>query len=74
LIGHFTSWLSASRGQITSHPNTQATFFRGPRGVIFSSYSSLIAAAKTGEKRIDQIQRWLESNGVVIFDEAQLLV
>jgi len=26
-----------------------------PRGVIFSSYSSLIAAAKTGEKRIDQI-------------------
>ena len=32
-----------------------------PRGVIFSSYSSLIAAAKTGEKRIDQIQRWLGS-------------
>src|SRR5260370_39835660 len=26
-----------------------------PRGVIFSSYSALIAAAKTGEKRIDQI-------------------
>ena len=41
-----------------------------PRGVIFSSYSSLIAAAKTGEKRIDQIQRWLASDGVVIFDEA----
>jgi P-loop containing NTP hydrolase pore-1/C-terminal domain on Strawberry notch homologue len=41
-----------------------------PRGVIFSSYSSLIAAAKTGEKRLDQIQRWLGSNGVVIFDEA----
>jgi len=41
-----------------------------PRGVIFSSYSSLIAAAKTGEKRIDQIQRWLGSEGVVIFDEA----
>lgn len=41
-----------------------------PRGVIFSSYSSLIAAAKTGEKRIDQIQRWLGSDGVVIFDEA----
>ncbi len=41
-----------------------------PRGVIFSSYSSLIAAAKTGEKRMDQIQRWLGSNGVVIFDEA----
>ncbi len=41
-----------------------------PHGVIFSSYSSLIAAAKTGEKRIDQIQRWLGSDGVVIFDEA----
>jgi predicted RNA methylase len=41
-----------------------------PRGVIFSSYSSLIAAAKTGEKRIDQIQRWLGSEGIVIFDEA----
>lgn len=41
-----------------------------PRGVIFSSYSSLIAAAKTGEKRIDQIQRWLGSDGMVIFDEA----
>jgi len=40
------------------------------RGVIFSSYSSLIAAAKTGEKRIDQIQRWLGSDVVVIFDEA----
>ena len=38
-----------------------------PRGVIFSSYSSLIAAAKTGEKRLDQIQRWLGSDGVVIF-------
>ena len=43
---------------------------RLPRGVIFSSYSSLIAAAKTGEKRLDQIQRWLGSDGVVIFDEA----
>ena len=41
-----------------------------PHGVVFSSYSSLIAAAKTGEKRIDQIQRWLGSDGVVIFDEA----
>jgi hypothetical protein len=40
------------------------------RGVIFSSYSSLIAAARTGEKRIDQIQRWLGADGVVIFDEA----
>src|SRR5947209_3893231 len=41
-----------------------------PRGFLFSSYSSLIAAAKTGERRIDQIQRWLGSAAVVIFDEA----
>src|SRR5438105_10934169 len=41
-----------------------------PRGVIFSSYSSLIAAARTGETRLDHIQRWLGSDGVVIFDEA----
>ncbi|MCU1266182.1 MAG: primase traC (modular protein) [Acidobacteria bacterium] len=41
-----------------------------PRGVIFSSYSSLIAAAKTGERRIDQIQKWLGTDAVVIFDEA----
>jgi hypothetical protein len=41
-----------------------------PRGVIFSSYSSLISAAKNGAKRIDQIVRWLGTDGVVIFDEA----
>jgi hypothetical protein len=41
-----------------------------PRGVIFSSYSSLIAEAKTGAKRIDQIQRWLGAEPVVVFDEA----
>ncbi|HYX29129.1 MAG TPA: strawberry notch family protein, partial [Pyrinomonadaceae bacterium] len=41
-----------------------------PRGVLFSSYSSLIAAAKSGERRIDQIQKWLGTDAVVIFDEA----
>jgi predicted RNA methylase len=41
-----------------------------PRGVIFSSYSSLISGARTGEKRLAQIQRWLGEAGVVIFDEA----
>ena len=41
-----------------------------PEGVIFSSYSSLIAAAKNGARRFDQIQRWLGTDGVVIFDEA----
>ena len=52
---------------MTTHQPEEITL---PRGVIFSSYSSLIAAAKTGEKRIDQIQRWLGTDGVVIFDEA----
>src|SRR6185295_9291796 len=40
-----------------------------PRGVIFSSYSSLISAAKNGAKRLDQIMRWLGPDGVVILDE-----
>lgn len=40
------------------------------RGVIFSSYSSLISTARNGAKRLDQIQRWLGPDGVVIFDEA----
>jgi hypothetical protein len=40
------------------------------RGVIFSSYGSLIASAKNGARRLDQIQRWLGSDGVIIFDEA----
>lgn len=41
-----------------------------PRGVIFSSYSSLISTSKSGVKRLDQIQRWLGTEPVVIFDEA----
>ncbi|HEY6802921.1 MAG TPA: strawberry notch family protein [Pyrinomonadaceae bacterium] len=41
-----------------------------PRGVIFSSYSSLISAAKSGQRRIEQIQKWLGTDAVVIFDEA----
>lgn len=41
-----------------------------PEGVIFSSYSSLISSAKTGERRLDQIQRWLGPEPIVIFDEA----
>src|SRR5260370_40271316 len=38
--------------------------FTLPRAVLFSSYSSLIAAAKTGERRIDQIQQWLATDAV----------
>jgi P-loop containing NTP hydrolase pore-1 len=41
-----------------------------PEGVIFSSYSSLIASAKNGARRFDQIRRWLGTDAVVIFDEA----
>ena len=38
-------------------------------GIIFCTYKSLIAKSKTGEKRIDQIMRWLGSEGLEIFDE-----
>ena len=38
-------------------------------GVVFCTYRSLIARSKTGKRRIDQLIRWLGSNGVVIFDE-----
>jgi hypothetical protein len=41
-----------------------------PEGVIFSSYSSLISSAKTGEKRLDQLQRWLGVEPVLVLDEA----
>jgi len=41
-----------------------------PHGVIFSSYSSLISGARTGEKRLDQIQKWLGTEPVILFDEA----
>jgi len=40
------------------------------RGVLFCSYGSLISAAKTGEKRLNQIERWLGAEPVIIFDEA----
>jgi hypothetical protein len=39
-----------------------------PEGVVFSSYSSLISSAKTGEKRLEQIQRWLGCEPVIILD------
>ena len=39
-------------------------------GVIFSSYSSLIASAKSGETRLQQLMEWLGPNGVIILDEA----
>ena len=40
------------------------------RGVLFSSYASLISAAKDGSKRLDQIQKWLGPDAVIIIDEA----
>jgi hypothetical protein len=38
-------------------------------GIIFCTYKSLIAKSKTGERRIDQIMRWMGSEGLEIFDE-----
>ncbi|HMT09160.1 MAG: strawberry notch family protein [Acidobacteria bacterium] len=38
-------------------------------GIVFCTYRSLIARNKKGNKRIDQITRWLGPNGIVIFDE-----
>lgn len=38
-------------------------------GIVFCTYRSLIARSKNGKRRIDQLIRWLGSNGVVIFDE-----
>jgi hypothetical protein len=38
-------------------------------GIIFCTYKSLIAKSKTGERRIDQIMRWLGADGLEIFDE-----
>jgi predicted RNA methylase len=39
------------------------------QGVIFSTYPSLISQSKDGRRRIDQIQRWLGRDGVIVFDE-----
>lgn len=38
-------------------------------GIVFCTYRSLIARSKKGNKRLDQITRWLGPNGVVILDE-----
>lgn len=38
-------------------------------GIIFCTYKSLIAKSKTGERRVDQIMRWLGGEGLEIFDE-----
>jgi len=38
-------------------------------GIVFCTYRSLIARSKSGSRRIDQIIRWIGSDGVVIFDE-----
>jgi tRNA G10 N-methylase Trm11 len=39
-------------------------------GVIFCSYSTLGAESKNGKRRIDQIERWLGPDGLIIIDEA----
>lgn len=39
-------------------------------GVVFASFSSLISESQKGAKRLDQIQRWLGPDAVVVVDEA----
>jgi hypothetical protein len=38
-------------------------------GIVFCTYKSLIAKSKNGERRVDQIMRWLGAEGLEIFDE-----
>jgi hypothetical protein len=38
-------------------------------GIVFCTYKSLIAKSKNGERRVDQIMRWLGAEGLQIFDE-----
>jgi hypothetical protein len=38
-------------------------------GIIFCTYKSLIAKSRNGERRVDQIMRWLGAEGLEIFDE-----
>ena len=38
-------------------------------GITFCTYRSLISRSRSGKRRLDQITRWLGSEGVVIFDE-----
>lgn len=38
-------------------------------GIVFCTYKSLIAKSKSGERRVDQILRWLGTEGIEIFDE-----
>ncbi|MBA2735923.1 MAG: strawberry notch family protein [Pyrinomonadaceae bacterium] len=38
-------------------------------GIIFCTYKSLIAKTKNGDWRVDQIMRWLGTDGLEIFDE-----
>jgi hypothetical protein len=53
--------------KINDYPAAEAITLS--KGVIFSSYSSLIAGAKSGQRRLDQIQKWLGTEAVIIFDE-----
>lgn len=38
-------------------------------GIVFCTYRSLIARSRSGNRRIDQLIRWLGNEGIVIFDE-----
>ncbi len=39
------------------------------KGVIFCTYQSLIAKSRKGHRRIDQLTKWLDREGILIFDE-----
>lgn len=52
---------------INDYPPDQNILLK--EGIIFCTYKSLIAKSKTGERRIDQIMRWLGNEGIEIFDE-----
>ena len=43
-------------------------------GIVFCTYRSLIARSKSGNRRIDQLIRWLRSEGVVIFDDGSFSI
>jgi hypothetical protein len=55
---------------INDHPAAGKIAFKD--GVLFSSYSTLVSQAKSGQQRIDQIREWLGDDGVIMFDEAHL--
>jgi predicted RNA methylase len=55
-------------GKINDYPPSGDIKMR--EGVLFCTYPSLISKSKDGKKRLDQIQRWLGKDAIVILDES----